>query len=41
MKKQIVLITLSVLLVAALTVSAAAQMTTQIKGSAKDENGKP
>jgi tetratricopeptide (TPR) repeat protein len=41
MKKQIVLITMAVLLVAALTVSAAAQMTTQIKGSAKDENGKP
>ena len=38
MKKQIVLITL---LIAAMAVSAAAQMTTQIKGSAKDENGKP
>ena len=41
MKKQIVLIAMAVLLVAALTVSAAAQMTTQIKGSTKDENGKP
>ena len=38
MKKQIVLITL---LVATLAISAAAQMTTQIKGVAKDENGKP
>jgi tetratricopeptide (TPR) repeat protein len=41
MKKQIVLITLSVLLVAALAVSAAAQMTTSIKGTTKDEAGKP
>jgi tetratricopeptide (TPR) repeat protein len=41
MKKQIVLITLCVLLISALAVSAAAQMTTQIKGSAKDEAGKP
>lgn len=40
MKKQIVLITVCVLLIAGLTVSAAAQMTTQIKGSAKDEQGK-
>jgi tetratricopeptide (TPR) repeat protein len=38
MKKRIVLITL---LIAAMAVCAAAQMTTQIKGSAKDENGKP
>ncbi len=41
MKKQIVLISLSVLLIAALAVSAAAQGTTQIQGSAKDENGQP
>jgi tetratricopeptide (TPR) repeat protein len=41
MKKQIVLIALTVLLIAAMAVSAAAQMTTQIKGSAKDETGKP
>ncbi len=41
MKKQIVLITMAVLLVAAFTVSAAAQMTTQIKGTTKDETGKP
>lgn len=41
MKKQIVLITVCVLLIAGLTVSAAAQMTTQVKGTTKDENGKP
>jgi tetratricopeptide (TPR) repeat protein len=41
MKKQIVLMTMCALLIAALAVSAAAQMTTQIKGSTKDENGKP
>ncbi len=41
MKKQIVLITLSVLLISALAISAAAQMTTSIKGSTKDETGKP
>jgi tetratricopeptide (TPR) repeat protein len=41
MKKQIVLISLTVLLIAAMAVSAAAQMTTQIKGVAKDETGKP
>lgn len=41
MKKQIVLIAMAVLLVAALTVSAAAQMTTSIKGTTKDETGKP
>jgi tetratricopeptide (TPR) repeat protein len=41
MKKQIVLITVCVLLVTGLAVSAAAQMTTSIKGSTKDETGKP
>lgn len=41
MKKQIVLITITALLIGMLAVGAAAQMTTQIKGSAKDEAGKP
>jgi tetratricopeptide (TPR) repeat protein len=41
MKKQIVLITLMALLIGLFAMSAAAQMTTQVKGFAKDENGKP
>jgi tetratricopeptide (TPR) repeat protein len=41
MKKQIVLITLMALLIGLFAMSAAAQMSTQVKGFAKDENGKP
>lgn len=41
MKKQIVLITLIALLIGLFAMSAAAQMTTQVKGFAKDESGKP
>lgn len=41
MKKQFVLITLIALLVGVFATSAAAQMTTQVKGFAKDEAGKP
>ncbi len=41
MKRQIVLITIFALLIGIFAVSAAAQMTTSVKGFAKDEAGKP
>jgi tetratricopeptide (TPR) repeat protein len=41
MKRNIVLITLAALLIGIFALSAAAQMTTQVKGFAKDETGKP
>ena len=41
MKKQVVLITIAAILIGIFAVSAAAQMTTQVKGFAKDESGKP
>ncbi len=41
MKKQIVLITLAAMLIGMFAISAAAQMTTSVKGFVKDDEGKP
>jgi len=41
MKKKIIFMTLAALLIGIFAMSAAAQMTTQVKGFAKDDSGKP